>query len=1137
MDTSNFWARLSARPIRTAALSFLALAASLPVFSPAVAQAGHWSFETKKAASLDGWKLITDPAQAGPGLAYRDGSTAPFNPEGKGFLSSGETTDSGIERDSYTGTWESPAFKLSRTHASLLVRARTDSFSDRGEGSWISVCERDKGLSRGCRELLRVEVRDIRRDFRLETIDLSPFVGRKVFLQMVDEAPLRRITIDNVRFNQPLMPTDLQIEAGTKGPELNWKKAADSASVVRHEVLRSSKANGPWKKIASLKCAKKKCGTRLVDRAGGPDRTWYYRVVAVGRDGTRSEPNRGFARAYVDPMKRGKTRTLKGRNLTALAFPVGGIGSSGVIHLGDGRRNQGLIFNSYGTQHALTEFMVPNSFFAVRASQPGKAAVVRALQTVKEGPFSGVKSLQFSGQYPFGKYSFQDRKLPVTVTESVYSPTIPGNAKDSAIPTAIYEFTFSNPGKKPVNVSLLATQQNPSGLDGESEVTGPDRRQNPGYGSNRNEVRKTDGRTRLELEGDKGGMAVSIPGTGVTGTASWDSPRSLLGQFRKSGSVSGPDEANSPATRVTVDGALARQVKVPARGKKTVKVVLSWNFPERSRMFGGSGVQYSNWWKNASEVDDYVFANESGLEKLTRRFRDMVSRSNLPRFVLDRITGNIATLRSPSMFWAENGFFGGWEGWGCCWNMPTHVWHYAQTHARLWPEVGRRFESQWLDEVTDEGLIPYRYDRYEFAIDGQLGVVLGAYRDHLSSPDNSWLLSEWPRIAKALDYVIGQNDADRDGVIGGMALTTLDLPQSVDGPWIGSLYLAALEAASRMAAIAGDAAHQAEYAELLAKGRPAQEARYWRGGFFAASPTADENERSQANGLDIDMLLGQWWGFQLGLDPVYSPKRMKTGLDRLYRENYHQVLSGANPYEGYSITNRFRTFAEESDGGMVATTWPNGDPPKTGTSYADEIWPGREYTAAATMIEQGKVREGLEVVRAVDSRYDGRLRNDPFMAIGPPGKWLETCHAGEGPGNPYGDVECGNWYGRSLSGWSLLLALQGFHHDGPAGLLRFAPRFRPGDHSSFFTAGDAWGEYSQKVKRGKVEIALKIGYGSLPLKRLEVGNLGQVKKNGIKVTLNGTKVAGAKVSFRSGVLVVEFSQDPGLRTGSRLVVK
>ena len=38
------------------------------------------------------------------------------------------------------------------------------------------------------------------------------------------------------------------------------------------------------------------------------------------------------------------------------------------------------------------------------------------------------------------------------------------DAKNSAIPCAIYNVTFENHGERPVDVSLLATQQNAAGL-------------------------------------------------------------------------------------------------------------------------------------------------------------------------------------------------------------------------------------------------------------------------------------------------------------------------------------------------------------------------------------------------------------------------------------------------------------------------------------------------------------------------------------------------------------------------------------------------------------------------------------------------------------------------------------------------
>ena len=93
-----------------------------------------------------------------------------------------------------------------------------------------------------------------------------------------------------------------------------------------------------------------------------------------------------------------------------------------------------------------------------------RAPVVRALQTVGEGPFQAMKSLSFSGEYPFGWYTFEEPALPIQVRMEVFSPLVPLNTKDSSIPCAIFNLTAKNAGPGPVSVSFLATQRNPIGL-------------------------------------------------------------------------------------------------------------------------------------------------------------------------------------------------------------------------------------------------------------------------------------------------------------------------------------------------------------------------------------------------------------------------------------------------------------------------------------------------------------------------------------------------------------------------------------------------------------------------------------------------------------------------------------------------
>ena len=99
---------------------------------------------------------------------------------------------------------------------------------------------------------------------------------------------------------------------------------------------------------------------------------------------------------------------------------------------------------------------------------------------------------------------------------------------------------------------------------------------------------------------------------------------------------------------------------------------------------------------------------------------------------------------------------------------------------------------------------------------------------------------------------------------------------------------------------------------------------------------------------------------------------------------------------------------------------------------------GFEYTAAVAMVQAGLLREGFAVVRAAAQRDDGRLREG--LTPGGQASWGFS-------GNPFGDDECGKYYKRAMSIWSMLLACQGLLYDGPAAKIGFLPAWKSEDHS------------------------------------------------------------------------------------------
>jgi len=93
--------------------------------------------------------------------------------------------------------------------------------------------------------------------------------------------------------------------------------------------------------------------------------------------------------------------------------------------------------------------------------------------------------------------------------------------------------------------------------------------------------------------------------------------------------------------------------------------------------------------------------------------------------------------------------------------------------------------------------------------------------------------------------------------------------------------------------------------------------------------------------------------------------------------------------------------------------------------YSDEVWTGIEYQVAAHLISVGMIDEGLTIVKALRSRYDGQTRTH---------------------GNEY---ECGSYTARAMSSYALLLAFSGFRYSAVERKLWLKPQIEGGWYRLF----------------------------------------------------------------------------------------
>lgn len=774
----------------------------------------------------------------------------------------------------------------------------------------------------------------------------------------------------------------------------------------------------------------------------------------------------------ADPalLARGQPTVYGGNRLEAVRFPVGGIGA-GSIHL-DGKARLAVwhIFNNH------RQVRVPHSFFAVRVALAGHPAIVRALQTEPVGPFAPLRELTLRAEYPLAWYTFADPGLPVRVSLEAFNPLVPLCARDSAMPCAIFILSAENPTDRPVEVSFLAAQQNAVGFLADNPIEG---RRYPGYGGNRNQVLRQGKAVVLAMTADKprtaqgqGTMALAAVANQVTANAGWDTLEGLARDFAD-GVLEGPAAAGPSPPGETADGALAVTFTLAPGRRRTIPFVLAWSFPNVRHGLAGWNAQgnwYANHWPDALAVAREAVNRLDELASATRLFHDSLYATNLPWWVLDRISSQLAILRSPTCYWGQDGYFGAWEGCGtrggCCPGNCNHVWHYAQAHARLFPEIARQMRLQEFRYQKPDGAIPHRQFDSHPAFDGQCGAVLGAYREHLMSPDRKWLDAYWPHIRRAMDYTIATWDKDEDGVLAGPQWNTLDGALGGSTSWLGSLYLAALAAAEKMALLEDDRPAAERYAAIRRSGAEKQDRTLFNGQYYIQIPDPEPRE-DYLTGCSIDQVLGQWWAHQLDLGWLYPPEHVQSALRSVFKYNFRGTMEG--------LRQMPRKFVADEDPATQMITWPQGPRPPKGTRYADEAMTGFEYSAAAAMIQAGLLREGLVTARAVWLRYDGRLRTGLT-----PGDYASWGYSG----NPFGDDECGKFYARAMSVWSLLLAAQGFVYDGPAGRIGFRPQWRPEEHVSFFCGAEGWGVFAQRRASRSQSEELVVRRGRLVLRSL-----------------------------------------------------
>ena len=635
--------------------------------------------------------------------------------------------------------------------------------------------------------------------------------------------------------------------------------------------------------------------------------------------------------------------------------------------------------------------------------------------------------------------------------------------------------------------------------------------------------------TSLEQQRDFGTMTLAlIDAKKGTGPICAEHPPGRPGKLDLSpfSQVTADLTSEDIATDATADlaavliGRLGRNLHLEPGEEQSVDFVVTWHFPNfRAHGVGNAlvGHSYAARFKSALAVARYVAAEFDRLSGDTRQWVETWYDSTLPYWLLDRAMANTSTLATTTCYRFQDGRFWAWEGIGCCHGTCTHVWHYAQAPGRLFPEI-ERIERERVNFGIGQhadggiGMRTNLHSSNHHADDGHCGRVLGVLREHQMSADDGFLRRLWPKVKKAIEFMIAR-DGNADGMLEGAQPNTLDANWYGKISFISSLYLAMLKAGEAMATEMGDEQLATQCREIARRGGQSI-LETFNGEYFVQIEDPQHKDKiGVGSGCYIDQVFGQTWAHWVGVGRLFDRDKQLAALRALWKYNF---VPDVGPFRKRFVPGRW--YAAAGDAGLIMCSWPKGGKNPAFKNhwqygYFNECMSGFEYQAAANMIWEGDdqpdlLQNGLAVTRAIHDRYHAALRN------------------------PYNEIECSDHYSRAMASYGVFQAVCGFNCHGPQGNVEFAPRLTPQNFRAAFTTAEGWGTFSQTRGTDTQTCVIELKHGRLRLRSFTV-TVDGFDPTRVEATVSGGSVA-ATIEREGNQVTVRYDREVVLEAGDAL---
>lgn len=754
-----------------------------------------------------------------------------------------------------------------------------------------------------------------------------------------------------------------------------------------------------------------------------------------------------------------------GRKVSLVTYPMGGLGAGMISLKGTGG------FTDVSLYHRYIRHYEPYIYAALHLRGSKQTFVLEGTQYTRDllqrpGTSRGLgwltcglprfRTSRFSDRFPFGTVELEDKRYPVRVWITGWSPFIPGDADNSSLPVCGLEYKLTNDSKEKLTAVFalnMANCMNEAWHGAPGRIAGRMGRILDGLSM---ESRHTSPEGHITMAG----LFARIDRPDVKVNPLWyrggllHDSKMIAWRDLANGDFFHRDTLPAGDSCPSEGGTLSWEFTLNPGESVTIPVQYAWyvpvsqentilDVPQSGKSFKEC---YQPWYagrfNSLDDVAGYWRKHYASLRRKTLNLTDALYENDLPREVVDSVAVNLLIFKTPVVFRQKDGRIWSYEGCtdngGCCPGTPSHVWLFNQAIAHLFPELERELREMELNVAQyKDGFQNFRFDlplgkpkrRYELAAaDGQLAGLMKLYREWRIDGRKTFVERLFPRAKQSLEYCIRTWDPDGLGVLMEPHHNTHDIEfWGVDG-LCSTLYLGALKAMFLIAEELGDS-DAALYRELYLKGRRYLEKELFNGEYFfqkviwkglhAGEPQnfdsifggkyfAESRKLLDAEGpryqygkgcLSGD-LLGAWLAECCGLGEILDPVKVKSHLLSVFKYNFRKDF--------YDHVNVQRSaFALGGDSGLLMASWPHGGRPSI-TPYTDEVWTGVEYQVASHLLRFNCRREALQILRAIRKRYNGDTRN------------------------PYCELECGAYYIRALASYALIQGISGVRYDAVA---------------------------------------------------------------------------------------------------------